>query len=267
MIGSELALDQSLSAPERLYVRVLGAPISGLRVRCRRLLPKLTRLIGQAEQTAGKSRTISIIDVGCGTGVFSFEMAKRFPQARITGVDNWAELVEKDAQIAAAAGLSNCDFQIADVLDLANQRDFDIAVCIDNLEHVEDDAAAIANIHGCLRPGGLALFHVPGLYRRWLLLGKHTNFDVRGHVRPGYTLEEIRSKVESAGFSILEAHYTYGWLETVTNNLSYLITGADRRNKYAYALIFPVLNALAFFGQWARPRWGAGVAVIALRKT
>ncbi len=263
MVGKELAFDSSLNRLERLYVSVLGAPISGLRIRVRRLMPTLERIVrDKSEEGHGQ---LHVIDVGCGTGVFSFEVAKRFPHTRVLGVDNWVELVEKDIQIAGAAGLSNCKFQVADVMNLATQRDFDIAVCIDNLEHIEDDATAIANIRGCLRPDGLALFHVPGLYRRWLLFGKHTNFDVKGHVRPGYTLEEIRSKVESAGFSILEAHYTYGWLETVTNNLSYLITGADRRNKYTYALIFPLLNALAFFGQWARPSWGAGVVVLAQR--
>jgi hypothetical protein len=57
---------------------------------------------------------------------------------------------------------------------------------------------------------------------------------------------------------------TYGTLETFTNNISYLISGADRRNKHFYAAVFPFLLSLSYFGQFSRPDWGAGILATAL---
>ena len=261
MIGKEIAHDPSLSAVERIYVRCVGAPIHGLRVRFRRLAPLMRSLIAPLGAQA------SVIDVGCGTGVFTVVMGAEFPHAHFVGIDNSEGLIARDREIATRAGRDNVRFEVADALELPYHETFDVAMCIDNLEHIEDDRAVLRSIAATLRPGGSLLVHVPGYYRRWPVFGKRVNFDVEGHVRPGYTLEEIVSRLRDTGYDVEQAFYTYGLLETVSNNLSYKITGASRRNKHLYALAFPFLNALAYLGRNARPAWGAGVAVVARKKT
>jgi 2-polyprenyl-3-methyl-5-hydroxy-6-metoxy-1,4-benzoquinol methylase len=241
----------------------MGAPIHGLRVRQRRIMPVLRGILTEMARTL--DRPPRVLDLGCGTGLFTMGLARSFPGCQVIGLDNWGQLVEKDACIAQSAGLDNCSFQLGDALDLIYAQEFDLAVCIDNLEHVEDDQQVLDNLFRALKPGGMAVIHVPGLYRRWLFWAKKQNFEVKGHVRPGYLLEDISGKVTRAGFQVIQASHTYGWLETVTNNISYLITGADRRRKHLYALAFPVLNALAYWGQWSRPAWGAGVLLVARR--
>ena len=74
------------------------------------------------------------------------------------------------------------------------------------------------------------------------------NFDVPGHVRPGYRSDELVTKLRNAGFEVEEHHYTYGIIETFTNNISYTITGADQRRKMLYAVVFPFLLALSTSG-------------------
>ncbi len=83
------------------------------------------------------------------------------------------------------------------------------------------------------------------------------NFDVPGHVRPGYRADELVAKLEAAGFEVTSHQATYGLLETVTNNISYVISGADQRRKGLYALAFPVLLAVSWLGQVLQA--GAGV--------
>ena len=253
--GSELALDPALSRFERMYVQCLGAPVSGLRIRLRRVLPA----------TRGAYRRI--LDAGCGVGVFTMELAKQHPEAEVLGVDTEPTLVERASHIARRAGLTNCRFDVADVTSLPFREQFDLAVSVDNLEHVENDVAAMANLRDVLMPGGTLVVHVPGYYRRWLLFGRRVNFDVPGHVRPGYRAPELTSKLREAGFEVLDHHYTYGALETITNNISYLISGADRRNKPLYAAVFPLLLGVSYFGQFSRPREGAGVLVKARRRS
>jgi SAM-dependent methyltransferase len=238
-----------------LYARIFGAPANGLRIRLRRVLPA----------TAGSYGTI--LDAGCGGGVFSFELAKRHPEAQVLGLDMDGDLITRANTIAERAGLTNCRFDIADVTKLGFDSEFDMVVSVDNLEHVDDDVTAMKALRRALRPGGRLVVHVPGYERRWLLFGKRVNFDVPGHVRPGYRTHELVSKLGAAGFEVTSAAATYGIIETFTNNLSYLITGADRKNKLLYALVFPFLLSVSWFGKFSHPRWGAGVLATAVRPT
>jgi SAM-dependent methyltransferase len=251
--GRELSFDPSRSRFERLYARLLGAPANGLRIRLRRVLPA----------TEGSYRTI--LDAGCGSGVFAYELAKRHPEATILGVDSDPDLVARDNEIAGRAGLANCHFQEGDVTALGFDDAFDLVLSVDNLEHVADDVGAMRTLLHALRPGGRLVVHVPGYERRWMLYGRQVNFSVPGHVRPGYKSDELVGKLGEAGFEVIAHRYTYGMIETFTNNISYLITGADQRKKLLYAAVFPFLLALSYFGKSSRPRWGAGVLAIAQR--
>ncbi len=249
--GCELSLDPKRSRFERAYARVLGAPANGLRIRLRRVLP----------ETGGTFT--SILDAGCGAGVFSFELAKRHPEAQVLGIDSDADLVDRANTIARRAGLTNCRFETGDVTALDYDGDFDLVVSVDNLEHVDDDVTAMKGLLRALRPDGRLVLHVPGYERRWLLLGRRGNFDVPGHVRPGYRHDELVHKLEGAGFVVVSCTATYGIIETFTNNISYLVTGADEKRKGLYALVFPLLLAVSYAGKFSRPRWGAGVLAVA----
>ena len=251
--GRELSLDPSRSRFERLYANVLGAPANGLRIRLRRVLPA----------TEGSYR--AILDAGCGSGVFSFELAKQHPEAQVVGVDSDPDLVARASEIASRARLVNCSFQEGDVTKLGFDDVFDLVVSVDNLEHVQDDIGAMRTLLHALRPGGRLVVHVPGYERRWILFGRRVNFDVPGHVRPGYEADQLVAKLRDAGFQVMAHQYTYGTLETFTNNISYLITGADQRRKLAYAAVFPLLLAVSYFGKFSRPTWGAGVLAVAQR--
>jgi SAM-dependent methyltransferase len=251
--GRELALDPRRTRFERLYTQILGAPANGLRIRLRRVLP------------ATEGRHQSILDAGCGSGVFTFELAKRNPSAKVLGVDSDADLVLRAGEIATRAGLANCRFECGDVTELRYESAFDLVLSIDNLEHVPDDRRAMRTLLDALRPGGRLVVHVPGYERRWILFGRRVNFDVPGHVRPGYRADELVDKLREAGFEVTAHRYTYGCLETITNNISYLITGADQRNKLLYAVVFPLLLPIAYLGGFSRPSWGAGVLAVATR--
>ncbi|HEY7011450.1 MAG TPA: class I SAM-dependent methyltransferase [Streptosporangiaceae bacterium] len=251
--GRELSLDPSRSRFERLYANLLGAPANGLRIRLRRVLP------------ATDGSYPAILDAGCGAGVFSFELAKRHPEAKVTGVELEPELVARANEIARRARLGNVTFQQGDVTKLDFDSEFDLVLSVDNFEHVEDDIAAMRTLRHALHPGGKLVAHVPGYERRWLLFGRRVNFDVPGHVRPGYRAEQLVGRLQDAGFQVISHQYTYGPLETLTNNISYLITGADQKRKLQYAVVFPVLLAVSWLGKFSRPRWGAGVLAVAQR--
>ena len=145
--GRELSLDPGRSKFERLYANLLGAPANGLRIRLRRVLPA----------TAGSYRTI--LDAGCGSGVFSFELAKRHPEAQVTGVELEPELVARANEIARRAHLANCRFQQGDVTKLDFDDEFDLVTATEVLEHVSDPELVLTEMARVAR--GYLLVSVP----------------------------------------------------------------------------------------------------------
>ncbi|MGH7514226.1 MAG: class I SAM-dependent methyltransferase [Gemmatimonadales bacterium] len=253
--GAEQSLDPALTLAERFYVRCLGVPVNGLRIRLRRVLPA----------TNGSYRRI--LDAGCGPGVFTMELAKRHPQAEVLGIDIDKIAIDRAEMIAAKAGIRNCRFSTGDVTALGFREQFDLVVSVDNLEHIQDDVTALRNLNNALAPGGLLVLHTPGYYRRWPVFRRRVNFNVPGHVRPGYLTEELAGKLTAAGFDVRTMASTYGMLETVTNNVSYCITGAERKHKVLYAAVLPLLLSISYLGKFSRPEWGAGILATASKGT
>ena len=88
-----------------------------------------------------------------------------------------------------------CDLtQPKDFEDLRGQ--FDTVVCLNVVEHVEDDLLALRNIRSALIPGGRAIILVPQDQAVYGSLDK-----VLGHYRR-YSEQQLRKRMEEAGFEI-----------------------------------------------------------------
>jgi cyclopropane fatty-acyl-phospholipid synthase-like methyltransferase len=251
--GSELYRDPSLGRAERWYCRLFGVPIVGLRVRLRRL----RKLLPDA--------AARILDAGCGRGVISRTLARRYPLAIVNAIDQNAECQKTNREIASATGLSNCNFLVQDLAELDAENEYDLIVSVDNLEHIQDDQDVLNRMFRAIRPGGTLIVHVPHYYRRWPVFKWRVNFNVPGHVRPGYHQPEIVERLRRAGFVTEKTGFSYGFLENLANNLGYAITAAEEKNRFLYALTFPMLNLLAWLGQSAEPDMGAGVWAVACK--
>ncbi|MGF1578162.1 MAG: glycosyltransferase [Gemmataceae bacterium] len=92
-------------------------------------------------------------------------------------------------------------------LDLTNpeecesleDQDLDTVVCMNVLEHVEDDQQVLENLHDMIQPGGRAILIVPAHPK--LYTGVDQSL---GHVRR-YKREELEEKVAAAGFHVIES--------------------------------------------------------------
>ena len=249
--GSDLFFDDSLTLLERWYCRIFGVPIIGLRIRLRRIQKLLPE------------HATTILDAGCGRGVISRYLARRYPEAQIEAIDENETIQAINHNIALKYQLQNCHFKTLSLENFDEHSHYDLIISVDNLEHIKDDVAILAKLYNALRSGGVLIVHVPHYYRRWPLFKLTVNFDVPGHVRPGYHLAELTERVRKVGFDIQQLGFSYGFLENLINNISYRITDAEEKNKYLYALLFPFLNVIAWTGKWSHPEMGAGVWLIA----
>jgi ubiquinone/menaquinone biosynthesis C-methylase UbiE len=65
-------------------------------------------------------RGMSLLDVGCGPGTITFDLARRVAPGRVVGVDLSADVIEEAAHAARANGLDAVDLVVGDFRELAD---------------------------------------------------------------------------------------------------------------------------------------------------
>jgi SAM-dependent methyltransferase len=252
--GSEIAFTPGLSYFERAYIRVLGAPVLGLRIRARAILPLLREIDAPRR----------IADAGSGRGMLTLACARAFPNAQVLGLDLDEQQNRVNVEIVCALKVRNIEFVSHDVLRLNELGAFDAILSTDNLEHLDDDLGCAKVFLRSLNPGGFLIIHVPHLTRHLFGWRRANWMDIEGHVRPGYTRDSLITLLTRAGFQVIRCEYDYNSIQTLASDLSYWITGGHERNKMIYALAFPFLLAFAAIGSSYRPRKdGSGLVALA----
>jgi trans-aconitate methyltransferase len=96
-----------------------------------------------------------VLDVGCGDGKVTAEIARAVPRGRVLGVDASAEMITFARQTFPAAKHANLDFQIRDARELASVAGpFDLVFSNAALHWVDDHEAVLRGAAAVLKPGG-----------------------------------------------------------------------------------------------------------------
>jgi SAM-dependent methyltransferase len=98
---------------------------------------------------------MDLLDVGCGPGTITVDLAQRVAPGRVVGIDASAEVVAQAAALGRQAGASNADFATGDVYALAfDDASFDVVHAHQVLQHLTRPVNALAEMRRVLRPGG-----------------------------------------------------------------------------------------------------------------
>jgi len=151
-----------------------------------------------------------LLDAGCGFGQYDRFVLKEFKQVLVTAVDVKRDYLEDARSYFRRKGYEErIRFQQMDLLDPDLEvEDYEFVLCVDVLEHIEEDRKVIQNMASVLTPGGYFLMHSPSIYAEEDA-GEDETF-VDEHARTGYSKKEISEKLESAGLVPVEVAYTYG---------------------------------------------------------
>lgn len=129
----------------------------------------------------------SVLDVGCGQGSLLAELSEEHAGIRLHGVD-----VSKTALELARSKVAG-QFSVMDIEQGALDKQFDLVLCIEVLEHIDDDLSALRNL-AFMSAKYLLVVTVQGRMRR---------FEPQevGHVR-NYARGELVTKMQDAGLHI-----------------------------------------------------------------
>ena len=97
-----------------------------------------------------------VLDVGCGPGTITADLAARVPDGQVTGIDAAGDVLAMAKAEADRRGQANIGFEVGDVyaLDFADDT-FDVVHAHQVLQHLTDPVAALIEMRRVCRPGGL----------------------------------------------------------------------------------------------------------------
>jgi SAM-dependent methyltransferase len=138
---------------------------------------------------------LAVLDAGCSSGSALADLGRALPGAGLIGADYLRGPLENLARRAPGLPLLQFDLRKCPLPDAS----VDGVVCLNVLEHIDDDAAALRHLHRILKPGGIAHIEVPagpGLYDIYDEVLMH-------HRR--YRLRDIGRMARGCGFTVLRS--------------------------------------------------------------
>ena len=103
-----------------------------------------------------------ILDIGCGDGKVTAELAVRVPRGSVLGIDTSAEMIEFARGRFPPARIPNLSFRLGDATRLNFDDDFDLVVSFSCLHWVRDHVAVLKGIRRSLKSGGRVVLQFGG---------------------------------------------------------------------------------------------------------
>jgi 2-polyprenyl-3-methyl-5-hydroxy-6-metoxy-1,4-benzoquinol methylase len=152
---------------------------------------RMSRAILEATDFTGRT----VLDVGCGDGTYTLELA-RAGARRVIGIDPAPNAVALAAQKAAAAAAHNVEFRTGDVYTLRPDEQFDIAVFRGVLHHLPDPRSAVRIAGGLCRQ--MVILEPNGFNPALKVIEKVSPYH-RAHEEQSFMPSTINRWIEAAG--------------------------------------------------------------------
>ena len=197
---------------------------------------------------------IFVLDAGSGFGQYDYWMARQHRDWQIKGMDVKEEQIDDCNDFFNRIGFSNVHFFLGDLTALNEKEMYDLVLCVDVMEHIEEDELVLSNFYNALTEGGMLLISTPSDqggsdvhhhdHDDYENDGTHSFIDE--HVRDGYSIEDMTQKMKRAGFSKTSVNYQYGKPGKIAWKLSMKYPIVMLNTSYAFFILLPFYYLLTF---------------------
>jgi trans-aconitate methyltransferase len=121
--------------------------------------------LGWARELIGKlglTGSESVLDIGCGEGKVTAELARSVPRGDVIGIDSSEDMIGSARAAFPPAEHGNLAFQLMDARALSFEGRFDVAFSNATLHWVKDHRPVLRGVARSLKSGGRVLFQMGG---------------------------------------------------------------------------------------------------------
>jgi SAM-dependent methyltransferase len=201
-----------------------------------------------------ETEQVSVLDAGSGFGQYDYWMARRYTDWKIKAVDVKEEQIDDCNKFFKQTGFNNVRFKLEDLTALQEKEIYNLVLCVDVMEHIEEDELVLLNFYAALKDRGMLLISTPSDqggsdvhqhdHEEYDNDGTHSFIDE--HVRDGYSIEDMTQKMKRAGFSKTDVYYQYGRPGKIAWKLSMKYPIVMLNASYAFFIILPFYYLLTF---------------------
>mgnify|MGYP001603256529 CR=1 FL=1 len=219
----------------KLYVSIFGIPEIGFQIRCRYFVKTLDLLKNFEPK--------KILDAGCGIGLYTFMLAKRYPQAQILGIDMDEYKLEFCRRFATDHHITNVQFAKGDLTKIKLGNDnYDLIVNIDVLEHIRPYQKVLKSFYSSLKLGGYFYIHTPQVNQRRIFKKFFSTWKHEEHVREGFNPELLKNDLLQTGFKSVNYWSGFGFLGRLAWELNHISLS---QNILLAGLMFPIVSLIS----------------------
>ncbi len=113
----------------------------------------------------------ALLDIGCGDGKITAELAKFIPNGLVVGIDSSAQMIKLSENTFPNRDYPNLSFQVMDTRKLIFQNEFDIIFSNAALHWIVDQKTVLQGVQRSLKTGGRILFQMAGKGNAQAVLG------------------------------------------------------------------------------------------------
>ena len=188
----------------------------------------------------------SILEIGCGTGLFTQELATQFPAASIVATDAYEPMLTIASR--RLARFPNVRLAVYDAQTAGSfEERFEIICGVDLIHHLNDPVAALRNWRTLAAPGaGLVFFESNALNPVLRLRTRNRPEEARFKLN---TRKNLRSWTDAAGWEHACVDYVPLHLP---NGPSFLWSTLDRAERLMHVFLWPFSGGMVVCGQASR---------------
>jgi 2-polyprenyl-3-methyl-5-hydroxy-6-metoxy-1,4-benzoquinol methylase len=214
----------------------------------------------------------TVLDAGAGFGQYTWRMSSMNRGWRIKAIDiNQEQVDDCNYFFKKTSRSERVHYETGDLTALNEENIYDFIITVDVMEHIEKDVLVFNNFFKALKNNGLLLVSTPSDKGGSDVHHEEENSFIDEHVRDGYSIEDISTKLKSAGFRKVDAQYTYGRAGSLSWSLSmkYPVRMLNRSYlffiilPFYYLIFFPISFFLNIIDLNFRHKSGTGLLVIA----
>lgn len=177
-------------------------------------------------------KTDRLLDIGSGGGYFTEKLARRVKE--VVSLDISKENIEKAKKLCKAKNIS---FVLGDATKMKfKDKTFEKILATEIIEHIKNDTGFLREMLRVLKDDGIIVITTPCTNPTISLdkIRKKAGIDMAhafGHVRPGYTLEQLQRMAENCGAKVTSVKYYHKFFGEWTRIATYAVRNMKSRNR------------------------------------